>query len=104
SSNNILIQAGTAKIADFGLSSVLAQMSQSHGYGNSAYKDPASFDSTKRGKESDIFSLGVILWEISSGKIPCEGRAKESAIILCRLKGFRDAPFPGTPNEYIKLN
>jgi len=79
-------------------------MSKSHGDGTPAYRDPASFkESYKRGKKSDIFSLGVILWEISSGKIPCEGRIETVDIILYRLDGSRDPPCSGTPEEYINL-
>ncbi|CAG8571799.1 2145_t:CDS:2, partial [Paraglomus occultum] len=122
SSHNILVQSGTAKIADFGLSSVLKQMSPSHGLGTLAYKDPATFNieafelygrtlsghlmknkNKKRGKESDMFGLGVILWEISSGRVPCEGLTDGVAIIMYRREGLRDAPIPGTPNEYINL-
>ncbi|CAG8637011.1 4359_t:CDS:1, partial [Paraglomus occultum] len=118
-SNNILIQSNIAKITDFGLSRVLErELSTSRGNGTPAYKDPASFYFAKpngnleleenqkpnrRGKKSDIFSLGVILWEISSGKIPCEGRTESYAIFIYRSKRCRDAPFPGTPEEYIKL-
>ena len=50
-------------------------VSTSRGEGSTAYIDPVTFEneSYKRGIKSDIFSLGVILWEISSGKSPCEG-------------------------------
>src|SRR6185312_2768364 len=106
SSTNILLQEGTAKITDFGLSNTLKQiMSTSKGEGNMAYIDPLSFKdkSYKRGKQSDIFSLGVILWEISSGKIPCEGVTTNYEILLYRLNGSRDSPFPGTSEQYIDL-
>src|SRR6185312_13357871 len=106
SSANILIQEGITKITDFGLSNTIKQtMSTSKGEGNMAYIDPLSFkdESYKRGKQSDIFSLGVILWEISSGKIPCGGVITIYQILLCRLNGFRDSPFPGTPESYIDL-
>src|SRR5581483_9290285 len=106
SSANILLQEGITKITDFGLSNTLKQiMSTSKGEGNMAYIDPLSFKdkSYKHGKQSDIFSLGVILWEISSGKIPCEGVTTNYEILLYRLNGSRDSPFPGTPEQYIDL-
>src|SRR5438128_4070890 len=80
-------------------------MSTSKGEGTDAYKDPLSLTTTKykRGKKSDIFSIGVLLWEISSGKLPCEGRTRNHEVIIYRQNGFRDPPFPGTPTEYIKL-
>ena len=59
--------------------------------------------SYKHGKKSDIFSLGVVLWEISSKQAPCEGVNQTYQVILYRLNGSRDPPFPGTPQEYIKL-
>src|SRR6185312_17063261 len=70
-----------------------------------AYIDPLSFKdkSYRRGKKSDIFSLGVILWEISSGKIPCEGATTNYEVLLYRLNGSRDSAFPGTSKYYINL-
>src|SRR5438128_3188060 len=102
-SAKILIKSDIAKITDFGLSSVVKQvMSTSKGDGTVAYKDPLCFkgDPYRRGKKSDIFSLGVIFWEISSGKIPCEGRVEIHAIVMYRLNGFRDEPVLGTPEKY----
>src|SRR6185436_20136248 len=80
-------------------------MSTSKGEGNMAYIDPLSFKdkSYKRGKQSDIFSFGVILWEISSGKIPCEGVTTNYEILLYRLNGSHDSPFPGTSEQNIDL-
>src|SRR6185312_5301705 len=80
-------------------------MSTSKHEGNMAYIDPLCFKDEyyKRGKQSDIFSLGVILWEMSSGKIPCQGVTTTHGLFLKRLNGFRDPPFPGTPQQYIDL-
>ena len=80
-------------------------MSKSRGDGAPAYKDPVSLggNSYQRGKKSDIFSLGVILWEISSGKSPYGELTEPMQICVYRLKGSRDSPFPGTPEEYINL-
>ena len=80
-------------------------MSDSSGEGALAYKDPISFKNTsyQLGKKSDIFSLGVILWEVSSGKVPCGGCTEADDIIARRLKGFRDFSSSGTPEEYINI-
>jgi len=79
--------------------------STSRSEGSTAYIDPVTFEneSYKRGKKSDIFSLGVVLWEISSGKRPCEGRIQNHEIILYRFRGLRDPPSAETPEKYIKL-
>ncbi|CAG8515350.1 10060_t:CDS:2 [Paraglomus occultum] len=105
SSSNILIHNGTAKITDFGLSTMLVQLlSESRGEGTAAYRDPVSFrdPSYRRKKESDVFSLGVMLWEISSGKVPCEG-CKSHEVPKYREKGFRDPPSFETPETYVRL-
>src|SRR5437879_11150910 len=80
-------------------------MSTSRGEGTEAYRDPISFKnhSYRRGKESDIFSLGVILWEISSGKMPCDGHTQSHEVAKYREKGFRDSPSSEVPEVYIKL-
>src|SRR5438128_10899914 len=70
-----------------------------------AYMDPLLFTKTshKHGKKSDFFSLGVILWEISSGKLPCKGLMTTEYIVIFRLNGSRDGPVSGTPKKYIEL-
>src|SRR5438128_9905521 len=84
---------------------VATLMSTSKSEGREAYKDPLSFTdpSYRRGKKSDVFSLGVILWEISSGKLPCKGFTMIADIVIFRLNGSRDEPVPGTPEKYIEL-
>src|SRR5581483_4416971 len=67
-----------------------------------AYLDPKCFidNDSKRDEKSDIFSLGIILWEISSRKYPC-GEFKDTFDIrIYRLNGGRHDVVPGTPEEY----
>ena len=51
---------------------------------------------------SDIYSLGVLLWEISSGKSPFESHI-DHTIIATILSGIREERIPDTPEEYYKL-
>ncbi|KAF0513798.1 kinase-like protein [Gigaspora margarita] len=69
----MLVCKGQIKIADFGLSLYETSLNSSpcH-YGLPAFVEPQYLiDSTYRlDRRSDIYSLGVILWEVSSGNIP----------------------------------
>src|ERR1043165_7767503 len=56
-------------------------------------------------KRSDIYSLGVILWVISSGKPPFEDYDHKHDMILIGtiLSKIREERIPGTPDEYYEL-
>ncbi|CAG8434538.1 5345_t:CDS:2 [Diversispora eburnea] len=72
-SKNILVHKGKLLIADLGLSRSLDSNSNSLAGGMFAYSDPEYLrnpTSYKRNKPSDIYSLGVLFWEISSGRPP----------------------------------
>ncbi|RIB09510.1 kinase-like domain-containing protein [Gigaspora rosea] len=67
-SKNILVYNKQIKIIDFGMSKQINEVSTplcSEIKGMPAYIDPRCFKDLKYDKKSDIFSLGVILWEIS---------------------------------------
>ncbi|GBC20658.2 kinase-like domain-containing protein [Rhizophagus irregularis DAOM 181602=DAOM 197198] len=53
-------------------------------------------------KNSDIYSIGVLLWEISSGQPPFKGMSSYSLIIQIS-QGLRETPLPDTPTAYINL-
>ncbi|RIB03930.1 kinase-like domain-containing protein, partial [Gigaspora rosea] len=73
---NILVHDGRMIITDFGLSKSLYNSSKSvtsKVYGIWEYADPQYLKSPftyKRNKFSDIYSLGVLFWELSSGVPP----------------------------------
>ncbi|RHZ73862.1 hypothetical protein Glove_228g76 [Diversispora epigaea] len=97
-SKNILVHEGSLLITDLGLSQSLDTNSNSFKGGMLAYSDPVYLRnqfSYKRSKASDIYSLGVLLWEISSGRPP------NLEITKIIINGERERPINGTPEDYI---
>ncbi|CAI2193688.1 20121_t:CDS:2, partial [Funneliformis geosporum] len=72
-SKNILIHERNAKITDFGISKIENNSTIVIGtFGKIAYMEPQILKNLKFQyiKPSDIYSLGVLMWEISSGHPP----------------------------------
>jgi serine/threonine protein kinase len=98
-------------IADFGLSKELKKsvdpISDSKLYGIPAYIEPQCFlqSGYKRDKRSDIYSLGVLLWEITSGYSPFrDTRSCEFIQLSFQISnGRREDPIDNTPSDYINL-
>src|SRR5438128_962594 len=69
-----------------------------------AYIDPQCFKDKyfSRNEKSDIYALGVVLWELSSGETPFE-HVDSHLIILEILKGNRQKAIDGVPTEYVQL-
>lgn len=68
---NVLIQNGTPRLADFGISRTIRATS-SHSMnvtGTPSYMAPEAFDG-KRNQQTDLWSIGVILYEMLSGTLP----------------------------------
>lgn len=67
---NILLQGETPRLADFGISRVMKTTSVSINMsGTPAYMAPEAFD-RKRTAQTDIWSVGVILYEMLKGSLP----------------------------------
>src|SRR5947207_2830733 len=94
------------KLADFGLSRRLNEVSDSNKYifGKIPYVDPQHFRLQKANKKSDVYSVGVLLWEISSGQKPFESHDNfPDALVSAILSGTREAPISDTPIDYINI-
>ncbi|RIB01280.1 kinase-like domain-containing protein [Gigaspora rosea] len=96
-SKNILVHDGKLLIADFGLSKdETSKTSNASVHGMQAYIDPQCLksESYKRSKKSDIYSFGVILWKISSGRPPFQSLAKiPYGIVIHVSQGGREKNF-----------
>jgi len=76
-SNNIILTPGAdgsirAVIMDFGLARTIGAQSADVLAGTPAYMAPELWKSGKPTVESDIYALGVVLWELISGKGPSD--------------------------------
>ena len=69
---------GVIKIMDFGLSKIVSLNERMvEGYGTLSYVAPEVLLRTPYNKEVDIWSLGVILFYMLSGKLPFRGRKEQ---------------------------
>ncbi|EXX57521.1 uncharacterized protein OCT59_024413 [Rhizophagus irregularis] len=108
-SNNVLVNQDTIKLADFGLSKRIEASTKKKKdlFGVVPYMDPKKFSnrSYSLNKKSDVYSVGVLLWEISSGKPPfyVEGESYDCGLAFQIVQGHRETTVPDTPIEYVKL-
>ncbi|CAB5359579.1 unnamed protein product [Rhizophagus irregularis] len=116
-SDNILIHQNTIKLADFGLSRRLVEVStQKDILGIVPYIDPQHFQEQtntdnysyhyRPNKKSDVYSVGVLLWEISSGEKPFKSYDKfylRLKLMLEISNGKRESPIPNTPIDYLNI-
>ncbi|KAF9358699.1 hypothetical protein BGX26_001135 [Mortierella sp. AD094] len=105
SGNILLDDKRTAMICDFGLSRSSSKARTSDlvaAVGVASFLAPERFP-TKRPIYSaacDIYSLGVIFWHISSGRIPFAKRLRDPALLRELMDGRREEIVPGTPREF----
>ena len=87
-------------ISDFGLSKILDDSVMSP----PTFIDPQCFINKKycRDNKSDIYSLGNLFWEISSGYPPFESYS--NYLIASKIiAGEREAPVEGSMSTYVDL-
>ncbi|CAJ0851354.1 4051_t:CDS:2, partial [Entrophospora sp. SA101] len=106
-SKNILIHNGNIKICDFGIAKFLLDPSLevSKRLGSIKYSDPQYLNNTKnysRNEKSDIYSIGILLWQISSGHAPFTYESIQD-LTLAIILGEREAIIKGTPKKYAKI-
>ncbi|CAG8561355.1 25536_t:CDS:2 [Gigaspora rosea] len=105
------------KLADFGLSRRIAECTESKTtseiFGVIPYIDPQCFllnnnqngesKKYKKTKKSDVYSVGVILWEISSEKTPFKDD-KDNVTLPFRISnGLREEPISDTNHKYVAI-
>ena len=100
------------KLADFGLSKKIAEASSNTSkiFGVIPYVDPKSLSNSENqgqnyrlNKKSDVYSIGVLIWQISSGQKPFKGKDYDVILAIAIYHGLREEIIEGTPDEYSNL-
>ena len=93
-SHNVLIDpSGTAKVADFGIAHLegLTHLTQTNAVSGSAhYISPEQAQGKRVDARTDVYSLGVVLFELLTGRVPFDG----DSLIDVALHHVQDQPVP----------
>ena len=104
--HNILITSqGTAKLADFGIARAVSQASIEEGddkiIGSVHYFSPEQARGAYVDERSDIYSLGIVLYEMLTGKVPFDG---DNPISIALMHINDPIPkVPGIPPQLEKV-
>ncbi|EXX71851.1 hypothetical protein GLOIN_2v1784613 [Rhizophagus irregularis DAOM 181602=DAOM 197198] len=113
--NNILVHKNNIKVADFGLSKRISEESINAPkiIGAIPYIDPKIFNNRidyinenqkyKFNEKSDVYSIGVLMWQISSGYQPFNTKDYDIDLALGIMNGKREKIIQETPIEYSNL-
>lgn len=105
--NIMLLRDGTLKVADFGIAALENEVHENNGQtiGSIHYIAPEQARGKSPDARSDIYSLGVVMYEMLSGKLPYTG----STLAEIAVKHMNASPaplleqFPAIPQELEKI-
>lgn len=66
---------GRIKLIDLGIASRMSDASNSTGFGTPAYMPPEQSEQGQCGQYTDIFALGIMLFEMLTGRMPFTGQS-----------------------------
>jgi serine/threonine protein kinase/tetratricopeptide (TPR) repeat protein len=100
-SNIMIDRHGNARIMDFGIARLTGTKGVTGGnvmIGTPEYMSPEQVEGKEAGFASDIYSLGVLLFEMLTGRVPFEG---ETALSVAVKQKSEAPPDPRTLNPQI---
>src|SRR4051812_9785444 len=102
-SRNIFLTDTFAVIGDLGISKSALEDSNNEIYGIIPYVAPEVFQRQKYSKASDIYSFGMIMWELITGRKPFWDQNHDTELIIRICDGFHPPIISNTPEGYIEL-
>ena len=80
-----------------------ADKSSNSVYGNLPYIAPEAISRKETTFASDIYSIAMLMWEVSSGQPPFINFEHDCDLALKIINGMRPKAIPGTPLKYKQL-
>ncbi|EXX65833.1 Ste11p [Rhizophagus irregularis DAOM 197198w] len=106
-SGNIFMTANKLPVTgDLGLSKSAIESSNDDNkeiYGIIPYVAPEIFREAKYTKETDIYSFGMIMWELMTGRRPFWDKSHDTDLIIEICDGLRPPIITNAPEGYIEL-
>ena len=99
--NLFLLVDGTIKVCDFGIATHISSKEEKHILGTANYLAPEVITSKKYSVQSDIYSLGIIFYELLTGELPFEGESSKE-VLEAHVKGKTVSVASRLLNNYSK--
>jgi serine/threonine protein kinase len=104
--NLFYLPDGSVKIADFGISTPVGEKNNGDAVsGTVYYTAPEILMGAEAGVASDIYSMGIVFYEMLTGSIPFDGATPEEVAIAQIKKHFPEPSrnFPSIPKAVDKI-
>ncbi|MFF5231462.1 serine/threonine-protein kinase [Dactylosporangium sp. NPDC000521] len=101
---NVVLTPAGAKILDFGVAVPVGHPSERIVFGTPAYLAPERLDNGPAGPATDVYALGVLLYQCLTGRIPWPVDTDEQVLRAHRFTPPEALPpIPGLPPEIAEL-